>query len=106
MKVSNINSFNSGWLVGNFSPTLFKSSDVEIGHHTYPSGYISDRHYHKVSIEYNYILKGKLIADGQTLSTGDIFIYEPHEESNVFFLEETDLIIIKAPSLPGDKYYK
>lgn len=44
------------------------------------------------------------MAEGLTLGPGDIFIYEPFDVADVTFLEDTNLIIIKTPSLPGDKY--
>jgi quercetin dioxygenase-like cupin family protein len=83
---------------------LLKTKDFEIGHHFYIKGFVGESHTHKISTEYNYILSGKLIASGKTLETGDIFIYEPNDVSNVTFLEDTNLIIIKTPSVPQDKY--
>lgn len=104
MKTSRISNFVNGWLIGNFEPTLSKTPDFEVAHHKYPKGFSGTPHTHKIATEYNYIVKGRLIASGQELSDGEIFIYEPNEVSDVVFLEDTDLIIIKTPSVPGDKY--
>ena len=38
------------------------------------------------------------------MEAGDIFILEPFEIADPEFLEDCDLVIIKTPSLPGDKY--
>lgn len=104
MIVANIKSYINGWFIGNFEPTLVKSKDVEIAHHFYSKGFKGTPHTHKIATEYNYIISGKLFASGKELKGGDIFIYEPSEISDVEFLEDTDLIVIKMPSVPGDKY--
>lgn len=104
MKTSNIKSYTNGWFIGNFSPSLLKTDKFEIAHHFYPKGFKGTPHVHKIATEYNYILVGKLIASDTTLETGDIFVYEPLDISNVMFLEDTHLIIIKTPSIPNDKY--
>lgn len=106
MKVSNIKSYVNGWFIGNFNPTLLKTEEFEVAHHFYVKGFRGDQHIHKIATEYNYILSGKLIASGKTLGDGDIFIYETFEVSDVLFLEDTHLIIIKTPSAPNDKYMK
>jgi hypothetical protein len=48
-------------------------------------------------------VSGELIASGKHLQAGDMWIYEPNEISEVEFLLDTDLIIIKWPSIPSDK---
>lgn len=104
MITSNIKNFTNGWIIGDFNPALLKTKDFEIAHHFYPKGFKGIQHTHKIATEYNYILSGKLVASEIMLESGDIFIYEPHDVSNVLFLEDTNLIIIKTPSLPNDKY--
>lgn len=104
MIISNIKSFTNGWFIGNFEPSLLKTKDVEIAHHFYTKDYKGISHMHKIATEYNYIVSGRLIASGKNLGNGDIFVYEPNDISNVSFLEDTNIIIIKMPSIPGDKY--
>lgn len=104
MKVANIADMKGGWFVGNFEPSVLKTGDFEVAHHHYKRGVTSDPHTHKLAVEINYILKGKAIVSGTTLETGDIFIYEPNDVADVRFLEDTDLVIVKAPSVPEDKY--
>ena len=57
-------------------------------------------HIHKISTELNYILEGELIASGQHLKTGDIWVYEKDEESNVEFLTDVQIIVVRWPSIP------
>lgn len=106
MKFHKITDFINGWFIGDFEPSLLRTANFEIAHHHYKKGVISTPHTHLVASEYNYIVCGKvyLPTEDRYLESGDMFIYEPKEVSNVEFLEDTDLIIIKVPSLPTDKY--
>lgn len=104
MDVNNIKNFKMGWFIGNFEPALFKTPEFEVAHHFYPKGFIGTPHTHKVAVEVNYVVRGSLIASGRRLSTGDIFTYHPNEIADVEYLEDTDLVIVKFPSLPEDKY--
>lgn len=104
MIISNIKNFKMGWFIGDFSPTLLKTKDFEIAHHSYKKGFAAAAHHHKIATEYNYIVSGKLTTSGSTLGAGDIFVFEPDETTDVVFLEDSELIIIKTPSVPSDKY--
>ena len=42
--------------------------------------------------------------NGKTMSAGDMWIYEPNEVSDVEFLADSELIIVRWPSIPSDKY--
>jgi len=103
MKIANIKEFKMGWFIGDFSPALYKTKDFEVAHHHYPKGLKSTPHTHRIATEVNYIVKGRLIATGKHLGPGDIFVYEPNDISDVEFLEDSDLIIVKFPSIPSDK---
>jgi len=104
MSIDDINRFKNGWLIGFFSPTLFFSPQVEVAIHDYKKGYKGEAHCHRLATEYNIIISGKVIASKLELEAGQIFIYQPDEISDVVFLEDTKLLIIKTPSVPGDKY--
>lgn len=101
---ANIEQFKGGWFVGDFDPSLFKNPFFEIAHHKHIKGQETFPHYHKVTNELNYIVKGELIVSGKKLKTGDMWIYEPNEVSNVEFLTDAELIIVRWPSIPSDKY--
>ena len=61
-------------------------------------------HYHKVTNELNYIVKGELMVNGKHLKEGDMWIYEPNEVSDVENLTDNELIVVRWPSIPSDKY--
>lgn len=104
MKKANIKEFKSGWFVGDFEPSIFKNPFFEVAHHRHTKGQKTFPHYHAVTNELNYIVSGELIVSGQHLKTGDMWIYEPNEISDVKFLDDVHLIVIRWPSIPTDKY--
>ena len=95
---------HNGWFIGDFEPTIFKNPFFEIAHHKHKKGYSCDPHTHKIGQEVTYIVNGELTASGRHLRAGDIFWYEPGEIATVSVLEDVDLIVIKWPSVPSDKY--
>ncbi len=104
MRTSHITAFKGGWFVGGFEPSLFPNPHVEVGWHVYEAGFQGTSHTHRVGTEINVILHGRCRVDGTEMGPGEIFIYDPGDWSDVQFLETTGLLIVKHPSLPGDKY--
>jgi hypothetical protein len=45
-----------------------------------------------------------MIIQNKQLNEGDIFILKPYEIADPIFLEECTVLIIKTPSIPGDKF--
>lgn len=108
MEIFNIEDFKKGWLCGDFEPSLFRSKEVEVAHQFHPMGYIGPYHYHCVATEYNYIVRGKVFLQrwnhAHMIFEKQGWIVSPKEYFITKFLEDTDLIVIKTPSLPNDKY--
>lgn len=101
--------FKNGWIIGDFLPSIIRTKDFEVAIHDYKKGHESDGHYHKIATEVNVIITGKVLFfdsyGKEILYANDIFVYKPYDISQVAFLEDTKLLIIKTPSVPGDKYY-
>jgi len=93
-----------GWFVGNFEPTAYKTSEFEVCFKEHTAGETWDKHYHKLGTEINYLVEGKMIIQNKELNTGDIFIIYPNEIADPIFLENCKVLILKTPSVPGDKY--
>lgn len=104
MKKSHINNFWRGWFIGNFDPALLKTDQFEIGLLHHPKGEKWPKHYHKIGTEYNLLVEGRMIINGQEMIAGDIFVIEPNEVAEPDFLEDCKIVCVKMPSLPGDKY--
>jgi hypothetical protein len=52
----------------------------------------------------NYLIRGKMVIQNVELNAGDVFVFEKGEIANPEFLEDCELIVVKVPSLPKDKY--
>lgn len=105
MRTAKILDMTRGWYIGNFSPTFFSTNDFEVAHHHHKSGSRVVPHYHKIAREINYIINGKCIVSGKELNTGDIFEHEIYDVADILFLEDTDIIVVKVPSVKDDKYF-
>lgn len=113
MEFMRLSNMKNGWFVGDFLPTAWKSSTFEVGYLKHAKNEFHASHYHKVATEINLLVKGRMkiiieSPDGTSverfLRKGDIFIIYPDEISRVQFLTDCELVVIKDPSLPGDKY--
>ncbi len=104
MKRHKLEEFWRGWIIGNFEPSLLKTDMFEVGVLTHKKGEVWPKHYHKVGTEFNILLEGKMIIQGQEITKHDVFVFEPNEVADPVFLEDCVVVCIKTPSLPGDKY--
>jgi len=104
MKRHKITDFWRGWFIGNFEPSLLKTEQFEVGLLTHLKGEQWPKHYHKVGTEYNVLISGSMTIAGSTIEPGDVFVFEPGDVADPVFHEDCQVLCVKAPSLPGDKY--
>lgn len=104
MIISNINNYKNGWIIGDFDPAIYRNPLFEVAIHQHKKNDKTYPHYHKITKELNFIIEGKLKVSNHVLSSGDIWIYEENEISNVEFLTDVKLLIVRWPSIPTDKY--
>ena len=104
MKKTNIKEMFRGWFVGNFEPSAFKTEQFEVGILTHKKDEKWAKHYHKIATEINCLISGKMTINGIEINEGDIFILEPSEPAEPIFLQDCKLVVIKTPSVIGDKY--
>lgn len=102
-EIFKLSSFRRGWMVGDFSPSIsrLKECEVSIMHHTKKER--TEPHYHTSSQEINVVVSGKVLVNDLILESDDIFVYNAYEISDVEFIEDTTLCIIRIPSSPNDK---
>lgn len=103
---------NKGWFFGHFmDKDLLKSNLVEIAFQDISNQKpkTEDKHFHKLSVEINIVLSGtvklKINGERKTVSKGEFYIIYPFTTIEaVEAVGNTQLIIVRAPSLKGDKY--
>lgn len=104
MRVTNIEKMKRGWMIGDFEPSILRTKDFEVGILTHKKGEFWAAHFHKEAEEYNLLLDGKMKINGVLIEPGTIFILEKNEIAKPEFLEDCRVLVVKVPSLPGDKY--
>jgi quercetin dioxygenase-like cupin family protein len=104
MRKRNIKDFWRGWFIGNFDPSLLKTEQFEVGLLTHLKDEKWPKHYHKVGTEYNVLISGRMTVAGSEMHPGDVFVFEPGDIADPIFHEDCQVLCVKTPSLPGDKY--
>jgi hypothetical protein len=103
MKIYNLNDFVNGWVVGNFEPSIFKEN-FEVGIARHCRGDHHQDHFHKKSTEINIVLEGRIKINDQIFAANDIFVLYPYEISQVQYLTDVALVVIRNKSDPNDKF--
>ena len=93
-----------GWFVGDFEPTAYRSSEVEVAIKHYVAGDAEARHVHKVATELTAVVSGSVRMDGRELHAGDILKLDPGEPCDFLALTDATVVAVKLPAVAGDKY--
>ena len=109
MRKARIEDFHRGWFIGDFEPSILRTKDFEVGLLTHSKGEYWEPHFHKEAIEYNVLISGEMTIvhedDSFThLKPGDVFAFEKGEVSAPHFHEDCKILVVKVPSVKGDKY--
>lgn len=104
MKINNLEAFTKGWFIGSFEPTLLNTNDFEISIKRYNKGDCENYHTHKIATEYTIIVEGNVIMNDNEFTKNDIIIIEPNESTNFICLTDVITVVVKTPSIKGDKY--
>ncbi len=104
MLIVPLKDFKQGWFVGSFEPRAFYSKDVEVCCRIHPKGEFWPRHYHKIGTEINVLLHGSMLINNVEIKEGEVFIIYPGEWAEPTYMTDCEIVIIKVPSIPGDKY--
>ena len=104
MEIRRIEDFTRGWFIGNFDPSLLKTDKFEVGLLSHKAGEVWPKHYHKVATEYNVLVSGRMIIQEKELKSGDVFVFSPGDIADPIFLEDCSVLVVKVPSIIGDKY--
>ena len=104
MKTYSLEDMTKGWFVGDFDPTALKTPHCEVGCKRYSAGDCEDRHVHRVATEVTVILSGHARMNGRDCPAGTVVVLDPGEASDFAVSEDTITVVVKTPSIPGDKY--
>jgi mannose-6-phosphate isomerase-like protein (cupin superfamily) len=95
-----------GWFIGDFYPSLLNTDKFEVAVKRYKKGEWESSHAHKVATEYTVIVSGKVRMNNEIFMKDSIIVISPNEYTDFEALEDTDTLVIKTPSVKGDKYLK
>lgn len=93
-----------GWFIGDFPEAIIRTKDFECCWQANKAGAKDTPHVHKIITEVQLITSGRMIINGEEFGPGDIYVSEPGEPYYAEYLEDTEVVAIKFPSIPSDKY--
>lgn len=99
-----LDNFTRGWFVGNFSPTLLATDEVEVAVKHYRAGESEEAHFHKIATELTLIVSGRVRMSGEEIGPGEIIRIEPGQATDFVPLTDATTVVVKVPCLRGDKY--
>lgn len=104
MKCDKLDAMTKGWFVGAFSPVVLHSTDFEVAIKHYRKGDSEGAHVHRVATEITAIVGGRVLMSGQEYGDGDIVTIPPGEATDFEALSDVTTVVVKTPSVAGDKY--
>lgn len=104
MNVTKLDDYVRGYFIGNFEPSILKTSEFEVAVLFHPKGEKWPAHYHKECVEYNVLIDGSMTVQGKMLNSGDVFVFDAGEIADPVFHEDCRVVCVKVPSIPTDKF--
>jgi dTDP-glucose pyrophosphorylase len=98
------NDFVRGWFMGDFTPSICKTKEFEIGYLHHKKNERWDYHYHKESTEYNILIKGEMLINNIIMKENDLFVIQKNQIACPQFLQDCRVLCIKIPHVKNDKY--
>jgi hypothetical protein len=105
MEITKLDDMVGGWFIGNFTPSLHKTNDVEVAIKNYKAGDKEEAHYHKIATEYTVILVGIVKMNGREYTEGSIITISPLESTDFLALSDVTTVVVKIPGASNDKYF-
>lgn len=104
----------SGYFIGQFMGEkgfpILETDEVEIAYKKLPEKFEGDKpHFHKKGVEISIIIKGKFKAQVNKkiveISEKEFLVVYPRTTlKKISAQKDTELIVVKAPSVPNDKF--
>jgi quercetin dioxygenase-like cupin family protein len=106
MRRESLDGMERGWLIGNFSPSVYETNDVEVAVKRFRADDYEEWHYHKVATEITTIVSGEVEMNHQRFQAGDIIVLDPEEGSDFRAITDTVVAVVKIPGANNDKYLR
>lgn len=106
MERLNLDSYFNGWVVGDFNPSVMRTSEIEVGVKKFLLGEKEPEHFQRLASEVTLVLTGRIRMGNQFLTSGEGLLVKPKEVLDFEALEDSIVLAIKFPSLPDDKVLK
>ena len=104
MLIKKLDDFTGGWFVGDFEPSLMKTSEMECAIKKYKAGDREPAHYHAVATEITVVVSGTVQMNNKRFREGDIIVLSPNEVCEFAAITDAVNAVVKIPSAAGDKY--
>lgn len=104
MQIHKLNAMTGGWFVGDFEPSVVRTPHAEVGVKMYKGGDKEPAHVHRVASEITLVVKGSIKINGQWIFAGEMCLLEPGEAGEFECITDCTLVVVKTPSVKGDKY--
>lgn len=104
MKVFNLSDMTKGWFVGNFTPTVLSTNQVEVAVKRYKAGEYEPAHHHKIATEITVITDGEVKMNGFIYKAGAILVIGPNTPTDFLALTDVTTTVVKYPGANDDKY--
>ncbi len=93
-----------GWFVGDFTPAAHQMSACEVAIKRYAAGMREGEHHHRVATEITVVIEGDIEMMGQRWGCGDVIVIEPGEATGFHAVTAACCVVVKSPSVAGDKH--
>jgi quercetin dioxygenase-like cupin family protein len=104
LEIFRLDEMVKGWFVGDFSPAALRTDAAEVAVQHYKAGDREASHLHKIAAEVTLVLEGTVEMCGRRLSEGDIIKLAPGEATDFLAVTDATTIVVKLPSVIGDRY--
>jgi hypothetical protein len=104
MKHAALSDMVKGWFIGDFEPSVLRNRAFEVAVKTYTAGDCEALHHHCIATEVTVVVSGTVEMLGRRWEAGDIIVLEPGEASDFRACTQAVCVVVKTPSVVGDKY--
>ena len=104
MKLFNLDDMTKGWFIGNFTPTVLSTNQVEVAVKKYKAGEYESVHHHKIATEITVIIEGKVKMNDVIYKAGAILVIEPNKSTDFLAVTDVTTTVVKFPGANDDKY--